>query len=121
MNDKILLTGMEFYGHHGCSEEERQQGQVFRVDAELTVDLSISGKSDNISDTIDYVEVFNVIKKIVTGKSKNLIEAVAEDIAAALLEKFSLLETIKLIVYKPSAPFIGVFQSTAVSIVRSRN
>lgn len=120
MTDKILLTGMEFYGHHGCGEEERQRGQVFKVDAELTLDLSKAGKSDRIADTVDYVQVFNEIKEIVTGQPKNLIETVAESIASTLLKKFFQIEVVKLIIYKPSAPFIGVFESVAVSIVRSR-
>ena len=121
MTDQILLKGMEFYGHHGCSEEERQRGQVFRVDVELNLDLSKAGKSDKISDTVDYVKVFNEIKNIVTGRPKNLIEAVAENIAAVLMEKFSQIGTVKLTIYKPSPPFVGVFEAAAVSITRERN
>ena len=120
MADQILLTGMEFFGHHGCSEEERQRGQVFRVDAELSLDLSLSGKSDKISDTVDYVQVFNEIRSIVSGEPKNLIETVAESIADKLLSRFVKLETVKITIYKPSPPIVGVFDSAAVSITRSR-
>ena len=120
MTDKILLNGMEFFGHHGCSEEERKIGQIFKVDAELIFDLSIAGKSDEISDTVDYVQVFEEIKRIVEGEPKKLIESVIETIAEKVLEKFPLIETIKLTLYKPAAPIADTFQGAAVLIVRSR-
>ena len=121
MTDKILLNDMEFLGHHGCSEEERQHSQPFIVDAELYIDLSKSGNSDNIDDTVDYVRVFKEVEKIVTGQPKNLIEAVAEDIANALLEKFSLIDSVKLTIRKPKPPVVLSFAGAAVSIFRSRN
>ena len=121
MEDKILLNGMEFYGYHGCGEEERRRGQIFTVDAEMSVDLSRSGKSDNLNDTVNYAAVIDEIKQIVTGEPKILIESVAEEIAAVLLNKFPLIESVKIVVSKPAAPIIGTFKSAAVSIVRSRN
>ena len=91
--DVILLNGMEFMGRHGCSEEERKHLQPFIVDAELYLDLSKSGKSDNLANTVDYVQVFNEVKKIVTGTPRNLIEAVAEDIAESLFKRFIQIES----------------------------
>ena len=83
--------------------------------------MSKAGKSDNINDTVDYALVLDLIKKVVTGKPKNLIESVAEDIAGILLEKFSIIESVHITIHKPSAPLANVFESAAVSIVRSRN
>ena len=122
MNNKdvILLNSMEFMGRHGCSEEERQHLQPFIVDAELYLDLSRAGKSDNLDDTVDYVQVFNDVKKIVTGTPRNLIETVAEDIAQTLLKNFLQIETIKITIHKPAAPIAETFNGAAISIVRSR-
>ena len=78
MKDTIFLKDIEINGRHGCSEEERQHEQLFIVDAELYLDLSRSGKSDDLGDTIDYVQVLSDIKKIVSGTSRNLIETVAQ-------------------------------------------
>ena len=112
---------MEFFGCHGCGEEERQHSQPFIVDAELYMDLSKSGKSDDINDTVDYVQVFKEIEKIITGQPRNLIEAIAEDITKILLEKFSLIDSIKLTIRKPKPPVVLSFAGAAVSIIRSRN
>lgn len=121
MSDQILLNGMEFYGHHGCTLEERGRGQVFRVDAELNLDLSKSGQSDALEDTVDYVAAFDTIKDIVCGEPRNLIETVAEEIAQTLLERFKKLDSVKIVIHKPAAPIIGVFQSAAISITRRRH
>ena len=120
MRDKILLNDMQFLGRHGCSEEERQHSQPFIVDAELCMDLSKSGKTDDVNDTVDYVEVFKEVEKIVTGYQRNLIEALAEDIAGTLLEKFALIEAVKITVRKPKPPVKFTFGGAAVSIFRSR-
>ena len=118
--DVILLNGMKFMGRHGCSEEERKHLQPFIVDVELYLDLSKSGKSDDLADTVDYVQVFNEVKKIVTGTPRNLIEAVAEDIAGSLLKQFIQIESLRITIHKPAAPIAETFNGAAVSIFRSR-
>ena len=118
--DVILLNGMEFMGRHGCSEEERKHLQPFIVDIELYLDLSTAGKSDKLTDTVDYVQVFNEMKKIVTGTPRNLIETVAEDIAQSLLKHFVQIETLKITIHKPAAPIAETFNGAAISITRSR-
>ena len=119
--DVILLNGMEFMGRHGCSEEERKYLQPFIVDVELYLDLSKSGKSDKLTDTVDYVQVFNEVKRIVTGTPRNLIETVAEDISRSLLKQFINIETLKITIHKPAAPISETFNGAAISITRSRN
>ena len=119
--DTITLTGMEFLGRHGCSEEERTYLQPFIVDTELNLDLSKAGKSDNIADTVDYVELFKEVKKIITGESRNLIEALAEDIASSLLRNFEQIESVKVIIHKPEAPVAETFTGASVSIIRDRD
>ena len=120
MADKIFLKGIEVLGRHGCSEIERQHEQLFIVDAELYLDLSRSGKSDDLGDTIDYVQVLIDIKKIVGGTPRNLIETVAQDICEILLRKYFLLEGLKITIHKPAPPVKEKFSGAAVEIVRHR-
>lgn len=117
MRDQLILTGMRFSGHHGCSAEERAVGQTIVVDVELELDLSKSGRSDNLDDTINYVAVFDVIKNVVEGEPRKLIEAVAEGIAAKLLAGFSTIETVKTTVRKAAPADVGGFE-VAVSSTR---
>ena len=120
MTDKIILNGIEVMGRHGCTEAEQQIEQLFTVDAELYLDLSRAGKSDDINDTIDYTQVIGDIKKIVGGKSRALIEAVAQDIAETLLRKYFRLNGVKIVLTKVNPPIKDSFNGAAVQIVRSR-
>ena len=120
MMDKITLSGMEFYGYHGCLPEEREKGQRFVVDAELFLELRQAGKSDALQDTVNYAEVFECIRRIVEGEPKQLIEAVAEGIAETVLREFPPIRRIVLTVHKPEAPIPGKFRDVAVTMERTR-
>ncbi|MCL6447900.1 MAG: dihydroneopterin aldolase [Armatimonadetes bacterium] len=117
--DKIVLKGMEFYGRHGVLPRERELGQRFIVDVEIFLDLTEAGRSDDLSRTIDYAKVFRLVEEIVTGPPRQLLEAVAEDIAAAVLERFPAAEAV-VRVKKPAAPLPGRFEYAAVEIKRAR-
>ncbi len=118
--DRIELKGIAFYGYHGCLPEEREKGQRFFVDLTLFTDLKKAGETDNLTDTVNYAAVYEAIKEIVEGTPRNLIEAVAERIAGAVLEGFSPVRRICVTVHKPSAPIGGEFEDVAVSIVREK-
>ncbi|MBO4915097.1 MAG: dihydroneopterin aldolase [Oscillospiraceae bacterium] len=120
MADKIELVGMEFFGRHGCSEEERLVGQRFLVDAALYLDLASAGRTDDIGETVDYAQVFDDVRHVVEGKSAALLETVAERIAAMLLEKYARLDRVRITVHKPFAPLPGRFADASVTIRRSR-
>jgi dihydroneopterin aldolase len=87
-SDKIQLNGMRFYGFHGVDAAEQSLGQVFVVDVEILCDLGTSAISDDISDTINYSEVYALVRDIVQGTPQNLIERVAHNIAERVLGDF---------------------------------
>ena len=118
--DKIELTGMEFIGYHGCLPEERLSGQPFIVDAVMYLSLQEAGKSDDLGKTVNYAEVFEKVREIVEGEPLNLIEAVAERIAAAVLSDFPLVAKVEITLHKPEAPIKGLFKYAAVTVERSR-
>ena len=119
--DRILLEGMLFYGNHGTLPAERELGQPFVVDIELHLDLQPAGLSADLTQTVDYSEVHRRTKRIVEGTPVNLTEAVAERIAAAILEAHSLIEAIRVKVAKPHVRLDDtVLAGSAVEIVRRR-
>lgn len=120
MVDKITLNKMEFYGYHGVFQEETKLGQKFIVDIEVSVELKQAGVTDNLEHSVNYGQLFFEVKEIVEGKPYKLIEAVAEKIAAEILKKYLLIETIMVRVIKPNPPIPGNYESVSVEIVRSR-
>jgi dihydroneopterin aldolase len=119
--DEILLEGMRFYAFHGVNPEEQALGQRFTVDVVLAVDLHRAGQSDNLAHTVSYSAVYKVVRAIVEGEPRQLIEAVAEEIASVVLTEFPPVAQISVTVRKPEVPMKGAMLDAAgVRITRSR-
>ena len=118
--DKIRLKGMVFYGHHGVGEAEQEQGQRFVVDLEVERDLRSAGLSDDPEDTVNYSHMFRVVKDVVEGPSRRLLESLAEGIAQRILEGFDI-ESVRVGVKKPEVPIkSSILSHAAVEIFRRR-
>ena len=118
-HDQIILKGMEFYGYHGLLPAERELGQWFVLDLELTLDLSGAGEGDDIGQTVDYGEVYRRIRSIVEGPPVDLIETLAFRVMDACFA-FDRIEHVKVTVKKPQAPLGGPLEYAAVQIQRNR-
>ncbi|MBI4212894.1 MAG: dihydroneopterin aldolase [Chloroflexi bacterium] len=122
MTDAIRLNDIVLYGYHGVLPEEQKLGQRFIVNVEISVDLRKVGESDDLTQTVDYAEILELIKAIVAGPPQHLIESVAERIAAAVLEQFPLADAVSVSVRKPSVPIADVvLGSSEVQIHRTRS
>lgn len=117
--DTITITGITAVGFHGVFDSERREGQPFVVDVVLHLDLSEAGTTDSLEATAHYGNVAEQVVAAVTGEPLNLIEALAERIAAGLLAGFPA-ETVQVTVHKPQAPIPVPFGDVSVSIVRTR-
>ena len=115
--DKVLIEGLRFMANHGVLPQEKLMRQPFVVDLELYVDTHKAGLSDDVRDTVNYAEIYLAVKKIMEGKSRNLLEALAEKIAAVLLENFGIMG-VKVRIKKPEAPIMGDFSYFGVEIER---
>jgi dihydroneopterin aldolase len=120
--DRILLEGMVFHGRHGTLPAERELGQPFAVDIELRLDLRPAGLSDDLTQTVDYGRVHRRAREIVEGAPVNLVETVAERIAAAVLEDHPAAEAVRVKVAKPHVRLDDtVLAGSAVEILRRRD
>jgi len=114
----LRLNNMLFHAYHGVWDEEREVGQRFQVDVEIYRDLSISGKTDKLKDTVDLYKVYETVERVVTGRKFKLVEALAETIADELLQHFDI-PLIRVRVRKPNSPIRGISDGIEVEIVRS--
>lgn len=118
--DRITLTGVGSVGYHGVLNTEKQTGQPFFVDITMFTDFAQAASTDDVAHTVNYAEVAEVIREIVTGDSLDLIETLAENIAQAVLERFPL-DAVELTVHKPNAPIEVTFADVAVTIFRENH
>ncbi|MFK3981694.1 dihydroneopterin aldolase [Micromonospora sp. NPDC050397] len=119
MTDRITLTGLRARGHHGVFDFEREQGQDFIVDVVLELDLGPAARSDDVADTVHYGELAEELVAIVGGEPVNLIETLAERLAATCLAD-PRVAVATVTVHKPQAPIRHEFADVAVSLTRRR-
>ena len=110
---KILIEGIKLYAYHGCMKEEALIGGNYIIDISIEADLSKPSRSDKLNDTIDYVTVYEIVKKEMSVRSK-LIEHVAKRIINKLKKKFSDAESIEVKVTKLNPPINGEVEKVSV-------
>jgi dihydroneopterin aldolase len=113
----IRMKNCAFFARHGVHDAEEMLGQRFYVDAVLTVDPGTALEDDRIDGTVDYGVAFSLIEKIITGKRRFLIEALAMDVARALVARYPQIARAEITVRKPNAPVPGVLDHVEVSVV----
>ena len=115
----IAINDMRFYAHHGCFEQERKIGTRFRVDMVFETDTSHAEVSDNIADTVSYLDVYQVVKREMATPS-HLLEHVARRVGEAVLAQFADIMDVKVKVYKLNPPLGGQLESVSVQVAVSR-
>ena len=107
---------MKFYAYHGVLEQERRVGNTFVVDLTLTATLEKAVQSDQLEDTINYAEVYELTKQEMNIPSQ-LLEHVAGRICRALRHHFPQIEQIEIRVSKLNPPFGGDVHSASVLLI----
>ena len=115
----IAINDMHFYAHHGCFEEERTIGTHFRVDLQMEVDKEKAQRTDCIDDSVNYLAVYQTVKREMEIPSK-LLEHVGGRIADAVLEKYQGVSEVKVKVSKLNPPLGGQIGSVSVEIRKGR-
>ena len=111
---QILVEGINIFAYHGCLEEEGKIGTNYTVDVIMETDFTEAAQTDDLSKTIDYVIVYNIVKAQMAIRSK-LIEQPGQRIVDELKKQFSSLKKVTVKVTKHNPPMNG--DVTKVSIV----
>jgi len=118
--DKLILREMHFVARHGVLPVEAEREQPFSATVELELPLAEAGRSDRLAQTVDYCAVQAVVRRVIEGSRKYLIETLAESIARELLQAFPLVDAVEVEVLKPRPPVDFQFAGVAVRIRRER-
>lgn len=119
MSDRIRLEGIQVFAHHGVHPAERELGQRFVIDADLYLDCTAAGVSDDLGRALDYTAVHDRIRDLVTSQSFQLIEALAHHLCLGLLDEFPV-EKVGVTVHKPHPPLRDFTGEVSVTLERDR-
>ncbi|MGJ8683009.1 MAG: dihydroneopterin aldolase [Nonlabens sp.] len=115
----IILENVKVFTNHGCLDEEAMIGSEYRVDLEVTADLSKSAQTDELNDTVDYVSLNRIIVEEMAIRSK-LLEQVAQRILDRIFKEESLVEKAHVKVAKINPPIGGDVARVVISMSQSR-
>ena len=116
--DRILLEGIQIPAALGVTAAERRMRRPVLLDLEVERDLRRAGRTDRIGDTLHYKRIFEIVEDVAGNQAHKLVEALAERIAAAVMDKFDA-DAITVTVRKPK-PIAGVLEHAGVRIRRTR-
>jgi dihydroneopterin aldolase len=106
---RLILSGLTAFGYHGNNPAERKLGQTFTADLEVTIDTRKAAATDRIEDTISYPKLEKTARALLEGKPANLLETVAERIAAALLKHPEVIQVTVRVSKRPPLPNLNAF------------
>jgi len=115
--DRIRLSNMVFYTYNGVFAAEKELGQRLEVDVELRLNLAAPGANDDLDLSINYTDVYTLIREILEEHEFSLLEAIAERIANDLLAAHDLVSVL-VAVRKPNPPVGGPMDYAEVEIER---
>jgi dihydroneopterin aldolase len=113
MRTVIELNSMKFYAFHGVSPQEMKVGNHFVVDISYSFPISKAFDSDDVNDTINYADVYNVVKKEMECRSQ-LLEHLSGRMLKALKAAFPQLSYLKIKVSKLNPPLDGEVDNASV-------
>lgn len=119
MTGTISLEGLEFHAYHGVYAHERSSGNKFEVDVRVETSIGPSAFSDDLGGTINYEDLYAVIRTEMEKPSK-LLERVGHEMAAEILKKFPQALSVTIAIAKFNPPIGGVCKKASVTINEKR-
>lgn len=113
----VKLENAVFYAHHGVMKEEHRIGGRFEVDVVMEVSFNDAAMEDDLSKTVDYEKIYQLVKEIVTQNNFYLIERLAFLIAERVLNDHQIVYSVEVTVRKPNPP-VGGPCDRAVAVFR---
>jgi 7,8-dihydroneopterin aldolase/epimerase/oxygenase len=114
---QLELEGLEVFGRHGVTDEEREHGQTFLYD--LRLEVTDEALSDRLEDAVDYVQVAECVREVSDSTRFALLEALAAAVADAIVERFAV-ERARVRVRKPDVQPAGlVVEWSAATVERT--
>lgn len=111
----ISLNRLRFHARHGVLPQERATGGEFIVSVRAKYLFDKALESDNVDDTINYAEIFEIINKEMLTPSC-LLEHLAGRIGRSIFNRMPMIESLDITVEKTNPPMGADSDGTAVEL-----
>ncbi|TWP24335.1 dihydroneopterin aldolase [Apibacter muscae] len=118
--EKIKLKNIRIYANHGCMAEEAKIGSFYLINLTVWMDLKMAGLSDNLTDTVNYGDLTNIIKAQMHKRS-NLLENIAHRILFEINLQFPTINKAKISVEKINPPVNADLDTVKVTFKKKFN
>lgn len=116
----IHLKGLKIFAYHGVLPQENKVGAEYTLNLRLKTDFSQASQTDNLMYTINYAEVFEIVKEEMKISSQ-LLEHVIQRIARRLFQVFPQITEIKIALFKQNPPMGAECQATGVESIYTKD
>ena len=115
----VHIDGIRLHARHGVLPQEQLTGNDYIINVRASYDISRAMQTDDVADTLNYAEVYNIIKEEMSIPSK-LIEHVAGRIADRLMDSYSQISSVMLRITKCNPPMGADCNGAGVEILVKR-
>lgn len=119
--DKMYIKELELFGFHGVFKEEKNLGQKFILSLELDLNLKLAGKSGDLTKSVHYGELCELVEKEFNKEKYDLIETVTLNVADCILREYKIIDGVKVFLKKPWAPIKKHLDTVEIMIERRRH
>ena len=113
--DTVFIIGLQATSVIGCYDWERDIRQTLVIDLELKADFTRAAQTDALADALDYAAISQRVIAVCDESRFQLLEALAEHLAAIVLAEFSI-QRLRVTITKPDA----VAEADGVGVVIDR-
>ena len=115
MKTTMTLRNMQFYAYHGVMPHEKIVGGDYRVTLQLEADLSSACGSDELGDTLNYAQLYELVKSEVEVPSR-LIEHLAGRIHGKIREHYPQITSLTVTLAKLHPPISGMMEAAEITL-----
>lgn len=116
---RVSLEGLEFFAFHGYYDEEQRIGNKYGVDITVEVPLDKAGENDKLSQTMNYEDLYAIIRAEMKKPSR-LLENIGNRIIKSVFDQFPLVTAIDVTISKFNPPIGGICRRAYVTMAKKR-
>ncbi len=115
----VALKGLEFFAYHGYYDEEQKVGNKYSVDVTVKADLKTAAVQDELSQTVNYEQLYKIVTDKMQIRSR-LLEHIGYEIIQSVFQEFEVVQWVEVSIAKFNPPIGGVCREARVTLNQNR-